>query len=240
MPRDWPRGRGGASIRVAVVAVGLVLVAYGLGMATWVSSSDSSTRFVDLSYGDPPYGFNGSVPAEVVARPYFNGGAWVLLVVVAVVAGVAIARRTRASSVTALLVCLVAVGWTVAAVAALVLVDLQFGARLPAIGYLLVAGAMFSIDVRLLSIWVLFTGAALAAAAAVAAWWWPVNSFDSSCSLATRNRFDNEGACGDFYRTQWILFVGLVIAAIACAVSGAIVAKKRDHVEGSCEVATTP
>ena len=72
---------------------GLVLVAYGLTLATWVSSSDSSTGFLDLSYGDPPYGFKDTAWAEVIALAYFNGGAWVLLAGVALLVGVALLTR---------------------------------------------------------------------------------------------------------------------------------------------------
>jgi hypothetical protein len=79
------------------------------------------------------------------------------------------------------------------------------------------------------SIGALFAGAILTAVAAIAVWYMPVNSFDSSCSLATRDRFDNWGACADVYRTQGIWFVGLVLAAIAFAVSGTIAAMKRHY-----------
>ena len=78
-----------------------------------------------------------------------------------------------------------------------------------------------------LSMWMLCAGALLAVAAAVAAWFLPVDSFDSSCSLATRNRYDNDGACADVYRTQWVLFVGSVVAAIVLAVVGAVRARRR-------------
>ena len=85
--------------------------------------------------------------------------------------------------------------------------------------------------IRVSRLWLLLlcTGSALAATAAIAAWYWPVNSFDSSCSLATRNRYDNDGACADFYRTQWIVFVGLVLAATILAVGGVFVARTLSH-----------
>jgi hypothetical protein len=227
--------RGGA---VVAAASGLVLVVYGLALATWVSSSDSSTRFVDLSYGDPPYGFKRTAWAEVIAQPYFNGGAWILLASVAVLVGVALSTSKPIAMLAALAIALLAVAWSLAALIALVLIDLQLGAYLPMIGYAIVAGALISptalqegapakrIRGPRLSMWLLYTGALVAATAAIAAWYWPVNSFDSSCSLATRNRYDNDGACADFYRTQWILFVGLVLAVIILAVVGVFVARR--------------
>jgi hypothetical protein len=228
--------RGGA-VGVAAVS-GLLLVVYGLALATWVSSSDSSTRFLDLSYGDPPYGFKRTAWAEVIAQPYFNGGAWVLLVSVAVLVGVALSAREPIAMLAALAIAFLAVAWSLTALVALELIDLQLAAYLPTIGYAIVAGALLSptafqegapvekIQVSRLSMWLLYTGALVAATAAIAAWYWPVNSFDSSCSLATRNRYDNDGACADFYRTQWILFVGLVLAAIILAVGGVFVARR--------------
>lgn len=77
-----------------------------------------------------------------------------------------------------------------------------------------------------LSMWLLYTGALLAAIAAIVAWYLPVNSFDSSCSLATRNRYDNDDACADAYRTQWFLFVSFVLAAVMLAVGGVVVARR--------------
>ena len=140
MSSPSPRPAHGGAVRLAVVS-GLVLVAYGLTLATWVSSSDSSTGFLDLSYGDPPYGFKDTVWAEVIARPYFNGGAWVLLASVALLVGVALLTQGPMAILGARAVVLLAVAWSLAALVTLELIDLQLGAFLPTLGYAIVTGA---------------------------------------------------------------------------------------------------
>lgn len=224
-------GRGGR-IPTAVVVFGVVLVAYGLGVATWVSSSDSSTRFVELSYGDPPYGFKRAGWVEVVARPYFNGGAWILLLGVAMLACIALLTRSVVAAVSALAMSLVAVLWSLAAILTLELVDLQFGAYLPTIGYACVIGAVIALNPSAHWSWLLFGSAVLATAAAVMVWYLPVNAFDSSCSLATRNRYDNDDACADAFSMLTRSLVEFVLAAAVFAISGTIVAIQRRNRPG--------
>jgi hypothetical protein len=141
MSSPSPRPAHGGAVRLAVVS-GLVLVAYGLTLATWVSSSDSSTGFLDLSYGDPPYGFKDPAWSEVIARPYFNGGAWVLLASVALLVGVALLTRVPIATLGAQAMALLAVAWSLATLVTLALIDLQLGAFLPTIGYAIVSGAI--------------------------------------------------------------------------------------------------
>ena len=232
MLRARPAVRSDGFAQIAAVTIGLVLVAYGLGLATWVSSSDSTTRFIDVSYGEPPYGFKATWWAEVVGRPYFNGGAWILLLGVAALSALALTIRRAVASVGALCASLTAVVWTSLAVQTLVLIDVQFGARFPTIGYLIVAGALVSLDPSRLWIWALFALAFLATAAAVVVWYLPVNADDSACSLATRNRYDNQGACADTVALLMRCFVGLIVAATVLVASGAAVAMKRRNLRG--------
>lgn len=222
----------GDRFRIAVVVFGVALVAYGLGVATLASSSDSSIRFVDLSYGDPPYGFKQVGWAEVIARPYFNGGAWILLLCVAVLAGIALSTRAVRASVSALALSLVAVLWSLLAVLTLELVDLRFGTYLPAIGYACVLGALITLNPTRHWSLLLFGAAVLATAAAVMVWYLPVNAFDSSCSLSTRSRYDNEGACADVYSMLTRSLMGFVLAAIVFATGGVILARRQHDAAG--------
>jgi hypothetical protein len=205
------------------IVVGLLLVLYGLGAAPWVSSSDSTTRFVDLTYGDPPYGFAETVGAEVVARPYFNGGAWILLLGVTALCVISIRRPSARIRTAALVASVVAAGWSFAAVLALTLIDLHLGAHLPLIGFLVVAATLLGPVVTRRHAWVLLTSASMAGVVAVIVWFLPVAAFDSSCSLATRSRYANRSACADTIATLTNWFVAATATAIVFPVTAVAV-----------------
>lgn len=217
----------GGVLVIGAVTAGLLLVAYGLIVAPWVRSSDSSTGFRDLSFGDPPYGFSEAPWAEIVARPYFNGGAWIVLGGVAALAGAAVVTRRADASAGARWVGVAAAVWSFAAVLALQLVDLRVGAYLPTIGHAIAAGALVTLSASHRWSRVLLAVAAVTAAAAVVVWFVPVNAFDSACSLARRHQFDNQDACRDTISmlTRW--FVGLVLATVVFGGVAAVLAIER-------------
>lgn len=219
----------GSPVDVAAVAVGLLLVLYGLGAAIWVSSSDSTTRFVDLTYGDPPYGFAEGAWVEAVARPYFNGGAWILLVGVTALSALALRKPSARTRAAALSSSLVGVVWTFAAVLALQLIDLRIGVHLPVIGYLIVAATLLGLVAARSWAPALLTSAVALALAAVIVWFAPVVAHDSSCSLSTRNRYDNRSACADTIATLTTWFVALTAGAVVLAATGVALMNRSTH-----------